>query len=104
MQIVKNQQITKNTQCRENKFGMVIYWQMGKTSRKAKTPPDDVKVTTLKNPLIKNQAVTSIRNLTTTLAYLEVLAYNWTFTLILNWTWSCSSFFFPLKYKYSICD
>ena len=37
---------------------------MGKTSHKAKTPPDDFKVTTPKNPLINNQAVTSIKNLT----------------------------------------
>ena len=37
---------------------------MGKTSRKAKTPPGDFKVTVSKNPLINNQADTSIRNLT----------------------------------------
>ena len=37
---------------------------MGKTSRKAKTPPGDFKVTASKNPLINNQADTSIRNLT----------------------------------------
>ena len=42
---------------------------MGKTSHKAKTPPDEFKVTTLKNPLINNQVVTSMRNLTTTLSY-----------------------------------
>ena len=37
---------------------------MGKTSHKAKTPPGEFKVTTPKNPLINNQAVTSIKNLT----------------------------------------
>ena len=31
---------------------------------KAKTPPGDFKVTTPKNPLINNQAITSKRNLT----------------------------------------
>ena len=35
---------------------------MGKISRKAKTLPADFKVTTHKNPLINNQAVTSIKN------------------------------------------
>ena len=37
---------------------------MGKTFCKAKTPLGEFKVTTPKNPLINNQAVTSIRNLT----------------------------------------
>ena len=37
---------------------------MGKTSHKAKPPPGDFKVTTPKNPLINNQTITSIRNLT----------------------------------------
>ena len=69
----------------------MIYWQMRKTSRKAKTPPGDLKVTTPKNPLINNQAVTNIRNLTTTLAHPEIPTYNWTFASIPNWTWSCSS-------------
>ena len=64
---------------------------MGKTFRKAKTPPGEFKVTTPKNPLINNQAVASIRNLTTTLAYLEISTYSWTFAPILNWTWYCSS-------------
>ena len=49
---------------------------MGKTFRKAKALPGDFKVITLKNPLINNQAVTSIRNLTTTLAYPEIPYYN----------------------------
>ena len=35
---------------------MVIYWQMGKTFHKAKTPSGEFKVTTLKNPLINNQS------------------------------------------------
>ena len=67
----------------------MICWQMRKTSCKAKT--SHFKVSTPKNPLINNQAVTSIRNLTTTLAYSEILTYSWTFAPILNWTWSCSS-------------
>jgi len=69
---------------------------MGKTSRKAKTPLGEFKVTTHKNPLINNpvihnQAVTSIRNLTTTLAYSKISTYSWTFAPIPNWTWSCNS-------------
>ena len=69
----------------------MIYWQMGKTSRKTKTPLSDFKVTTPKNPLINNQAVTSIRNLITTLAYPKIPTYSWTFASIPNWTWSCNS-------------
>ena len=42
----------------ENKVGIVIYLQMGKTS-KAKTPPDDFEVTTSDNPLLSQQAVKS---------------------------------------------
>jgi len=57
---------------------------MGKTSRKAKNPPGDFKVTTPKNPLINNQMVTRIRNLTTILAYPEIPTYSLTFALILN--------------------
>ena len=49
---------------------------MGKTFRKAKTPPSEFKVTTPKNPLINNQAVKSMRNLTTTLAYPNIPIYN----------------------------
>ena len=74
----------------ENKLDTVICWQIEKTYRKAKTPPDDFKVTTLKNPLINNQDITNIRNLTTTLTYPEILTYSWTLTPIPNWTWSCS--------------
>ena len=48
-------------------------------------------ITTPKNPLINNQAVISIRNLTTTLAYPKIPTYSWTFILIPNCTWSCSS-------------
>jgi len=58
---------------------------MGKTSRKAKTPSNEFKVTTLKNPLINNQAITSMRNLTTTLSYPKIPTY--------SWTWSCSRLF-----------
>lgn len=64
---------------------------MEKTSRKAKIPPDDFKVTTPKNPLINNQTVISMRNFTTSLAYSKMPTYNWIFALIPNWTWSCSS-------------
>ena len=64
---------------------------MGKTSHKTKTPLDEFKVTTLKNPLINNQVVTTMRNLTTTLAYPKIPTYSWTFAPILNWTWSYSS-------------
>ena len=71
----------------------MICWQMGKTFCKTKIPLGEFKVTTPKNPLINNQAITSIRNLTTTLAYPNIPTYNWTFVPILNWTWSCSSLF-----------
>ena len=40
------------------------------------SPPSEFKVITPKNPLINNQAVTSIRNLTTTLTYLEIPTYS----------------------------
>ena len=43
---------------RKNKFDTVICLQMEKTS-KAKTPPGEFKVTTLKNPLLSKQASTS---------------------------------------------
>jgi len=49
---------------------------MGKTSHKAKTPLCKFQVTTLKNPLINNQAVTNMRNLTTTLAYPKIPTYS----------------------------
>ena len=39
---------------------MVICLRMGKTY-KAKTPPGDIKVITLENPLLSQQAVTSKR-------------------------------------------
>ena len=68
----------------------MICWQMGKTSRKAKTLLGEFKVTTPKNSLINNQAVTSIRNLTITLDYPKISTYNWTFAPIPNWNWSCS--------------
>ena len=47
----------------ENKLDTVIVDKWGKPL-KAKTLPGDFKVTTPKNLLINNQAVTSIRNLT----------------------------------------
>ena len=49
---------------------------MRKTSHKAKTPPGDFKITTSKNLLINNQAVTSIKNLTTILVYPKIPTYN----------------------------
>ena len=49
---------------------------MGKTSCKERTPPDEFKVITHKNPLINNQAITSMRNLTITLAYPKISTYN----------------------------
>ena len=42
---------------------------MGKTFHKTKTPPVEFKVTTPKDPLINNQVVTNMRNLSTTLDY-----------------------------------
>ena len=42
----------------------------------------------------QEQTVTSIRNLTTILVYPKIPTYNWTFTPIPNWTWSCRDFFF----------
>ena len=65
----------------------------GKTSHKAKTSSSDFQITTPKNPLIKNQGVTSIRNLTTILVYPKISAYSWAFTPISNWTWSYRDFF-----------
>ena len=65
---------------------MVICGQMDKTSRKAKTPPGEFKVTTPKNPLINNQTVTSMRNQTTTLAYPKISIYSSTFAPIPNFT------------------
>ena len=70
---------------------MVICLRMEKTLRKAKTLPGEFKVTTPKNPLINNQAVTNMRNLSTTMAYLKIPTYNWIFALIPNWTWYCNS-------------
>ena len=43
--------------CSENKIDMVICLQMGKTNT-TKTPQGDFKVTTPKNPLLSQQAVT----------------------------------------------
>ena len=47
----------------EIKFNRMICLRMGKVTR-TKTPPSDFKLTTLKNPLINNQAITSKMNLT----------------------------------------
>ena len=56
-----NKSLTK-LNAAEIKFDTVICLQIGKTT-KGKTPPSDFKVTTPKNPLINNQAITSKRNL-----------------------------------------
>ena len=72
---------------------MVICWQIRKTFCKAKTPTDEFKVTTSKNSLINNQAITSIRNLTTILIYPKIPTYSWIFAPIPNWTWFCSRLF-----------
>ena len=45
-------------------------------SQSKNPPPGEFKVTTPKNPLINNQAITSIRNLTTTLAYPKIPTYS----------------------------
>ena len=63
----------------------------GENLSQGKTPLGDFKVTTPKNPLINNQAITSIRNLTTILAYPKIPTYSWTFASIPSWTWSCGS-------------
>ena len=42
----------------QRKFDMVICLRMGKTYT-VKTPPSDFKVSTLKNPLLSKQAITS---------------------------------------------
>ena len=75
----------------ENKLNMVICWQMRKTFRKAKTSQGEFKVATIMNLLINNRAVTSMRNLITTLAYPKIPTYSWTFAPIPNWTWSYSN-------------
>ena len=66
----------------------------GKNPSQGKNPLlGDFQITTLKNPVIKNQAVTSIRNLTITLDYPKIPTNSWTFTPIPNWTRSCRDFF-----------
>ena len=73
---------------------MVICWWMGKTSCKAKAPSSEFKITTPKNPLINNQAITKYLGLSqNTLDYPKIPTYDWTFAPILNWTWSSSDFF-----------
>ena len=64
---------------------------MEKTFRNVKTSSGEFKVTTPNNPLINNQAITSMRNLTTTLTYPKIPINSWTFDPIPNWTWSYSS-------------
>ena len=59
----------------------VICLQMGKTYT-AKIPPGDFQVTTLKIPLLLQQAVTVKES-----QYL-ILTYSWTLTSIPNWTYS----------------
>ena len=50
-----NHQITK---CSKNKIDMVICFRIGKTYTE-KTSASDFKITTLKNPLLSQQAITS---------------------------------------------
>ena len=69
----------------------MVCWQIRKTSYKEKILSGDFKITTPKNSLINNQTVTSVRNLSTTLAYPKIPTYSWTFTPIPNWTWTSSS-------------
>ena len=57
---------------------------MKKTSSKAKTLLSEFKVTTPKNPLIKNEELTNMRNLTTILACPKISTYNRTFTSVPN--------------------
>ena len=76
---------------------------MGKTSKK-KIPPDDFKVTTSKNPLINNQAVTSIRNLTNYLwpipKYQPTIEHLLQYPIRLDLVVA----FLPLMHKIPICD
>ena len=69
----------------------MICWQMGKTFCKAKTPQGEFKVNITRNLLINNRAVTSMRNLITSLAYPKISTYSWTFAPIPNWIWSYSN-------------
>ena len=77
---------------------------MRKISCKIKIPPNDFKVTTLKNPLINNQAITSIRNLTNYPSPIPkyqptvepLLQYPIGFDLVVA--------LFPLMHKLPICD
>ena len=94
MQIVKvhiNHQI--NWSVVENKLTWWFVDKWGKLFTRQKTPPGDFHVTTPNISLINNQIVTSIKNLTTILAYHKILTYSWTFTPIPNWTWSFRDFF-----------
>ena len=50
---------------RKIKLIQVICLRMGKTTEAMKTPPGEFKVTTLDNPLLSKQAVTSKKNLST---------------------------------------
>ena len=77
---------------------------MGKTSHKAKTPPGEFKVTTLKNLLINNQEVTSIKNLTNypwrILKYQLTVEPSFQYPIGLDLVVA----FFPLLHKSLICD
>ena len=78
---------------KKNKLTRWFVDKWGKPLARQKPLPSYFKVTTPKNPLINNQVVTSIRNLTTILAYPEISTYSWTLIPIHNWIWSCSSIF-----------
>ena len=76
MQIVKALKSPNKLNAVEIKLTRWFVDKGEKTSCKAKTPPGDFKVTFFKNLLINNQAVTSIKNLTTTLAYPNIPTYS----------------------------
>ena len=82
----------------ENKLDTVIRWFVDKWGKscKAKTPPGDFKVTIHFQESTKQQSsgYKYKESYQLPLAYLEIPAYSWTFTLIPNWTWSWNSIFF----------
>ena len=76
---------------------------MGKTSRERFFPPGEFKVTTPRNLLINNQAITNMRNLTIPWSFPKykptvepLLQYPIRLDLIVA--------FFPLMHKSTICD
>ena len=74
---------------------------MGKTFRKTKIPLREFKVTILKNPLINNQAIISMKNLPW-----PILKYQPTVEPLLQYLIELDPVvaFFPLMHKFSICE